>query len=100
MAEKVKDGKEKKPKEPGKVRRWFKDFFSELKKVTWPKFTEVVKQTGIVLLVTVIFLLVMMLFDTLFGYMYRFLIGELTGDTASAVSAMVAMFMRGGGGVL
>lgn len=99
MADKVKDGKEKKPKEPGKVSRWFKDFFSELKKVTWPKFTEVLKQTGIVLMVTVCFLVVMMLFDTLFGYMYKFLIGELTGggDAVSAVSAMVSMFMRGGG---
>ncbi|MCX4312721.1 MAG: preprotein translocase subunit SecE [Clostridia bacterium] len=101
MAEKVKDGKEKKPKEPGKVRRWFKDFFSELKKVTWPKFSEVLKQTGIVLMVTVCFLLVMMLFDTLFGYLYKFLIGGLSsGETAEAVSAAVAMFLRGGGGIL
>ena len=97
-AEKVKDSKEKKPKEPGKVRRWFKDFFSELKKVTWPKFTEVLKQTGIVLLVTVCFLVVMMAFDALFGFLYNQLISGL-GTGESAASA-IALLLRGGGGLL
>lgn len=91
--EKVKEKKEKKRKEPGKVRRWFKDFFSELKKVTWPSFTKVLKQTGIVLLVTICFMLVMMLFDTAFGYVWRGLIGEL-GSLNSVVMNTVA---RGGG---
>lgn len=91
--------KEQKPKEPGKVRRWFKDFFSELKKVTWPSFANVLKQTGIVLMVTVCFLLVLMAFDALFGLMYRALISGLSdGTTAeSAVAAVSALFGSIGG---
>lgn len=100
MADKVKDGKDKKVKEPGKVSRWFKDFFSELKKVTWPKFTEVLKQTGIVLMVTVIFLVVMMCFDVLFGLLYDFFKGALADGGEAAASAVAALFMRGGGGLL
>ena len=98
-AEKVKNSKEKRPKEPGKVSRWFKDFFSELKKVTWPKFTEVLKQTGIVLLVTVIFLLVMMAFDALLGWFYRDVLikGLEDGTTTELISAIAAIVKSGGG---
>ena len=100
-AENVKDGKdkkEKKNKEPGKVRRWFKDFFSELKKVTWPKFSEVLKQTGIVLMVTVCFLVVMMCFDALFGLLYNYLISGLGSGTETTATA-VSLLLRGGGGL-
>ncbi|MFR6640251.1 MAG: preprotein translocase subunit SecE [Christensenellales bacterium] len=41
-----------------------KETFSELKKVTWPSFGEVVKQTGIVLVVVLAFLVVLIGFDT------------------------------------
>lgn len=92
-----KDKKKDKKKDGGKFRRKVKDFFSELKKVTWPSFTKVLKQTGIVLVVTLCFLLVMMLFDYVFGLMYRALIGGLGGDTASAVAAMVRMVVFRGG---
>lgn len=94
--EKVKEKKEKKRKEPGKVRRWFKDFFSELKKVTWPSFSKVLKQTGVVLFVTVCFLLVMMAFDSLFGLLYDYLISGLSNEGVSAFAALVS----GGGGLL
>lgn len=94
--EKVKDNKkEKKKKEPGKARRWFKDFFSELKKVTWPSFSKVVKQTGVVLLVTVIFLLVLMAFDSLLGLLYNQLISGL--PTADAATAAASLLKSGGG---
>lgn len=96
--EKVKEKKEKKNKEPGKVRRWFKDFFSELKKVTWPSFTNVLKQTGIVLLVTICFLIVMIAFDALFGLMYDGLISGL--EEESVVSALVGMSRGVVGGLL
>lgn len=93
--DKKKDGKKK---ESGKFRRKAKDFFSELKKVTWPSFTKVLKQTGVVLVVTLCFLLVMMLFDYVFGLMYKALIGGLGGgDTAAAVTAMVRMVVFRGG---
>ena len=40
-----------------------KDIFSELKKVSWPNFAKVVKKTGIVLVVVLIFLIVITGFD-------------------------------------
>ena len=40
-----------------------KDVFSELKKVSWPTFSKVVKKTGIVLVVVLIFLIVITAFD-------------------------------------
>ncbi len=96
--EQVTKEKKKKKKEPGKARRWFKDFFSELKKVTWPSFGKVVKQTGIVLLVTVCFLLVFIAFDSLFGLLYKYLVSGLTSDGVQAISAAVRLI--GGGGLL
>ena len=38
--------------------RKLKEVFSELKKVTWPTFGKVVKATGVVLVVVVIFLVI------------------------------------------
>ena len=40
-----------------------KDVFSELKKVSWPTFGKVVKQTGVVLVVVLVFLVVITAFD-------------------------------------
>ena len=40
-----------------------KDTFSELKKVNWPGFVKVVKKTGIVLAVVLIYLVVITAFD-------------------------------------
>lgn len=57
---KKKDGK------PGFFKRIglkLKDIFSELKKVSWPTFPKVVKQTGVVLVVVVAFLVVISAFD-------------------------------------
>ena len=47
---------EKTQKKPRK--NWFKETFSELKKVSWPKFSTVVKQTGAVLLLVAVFLVI------------------------------------------
>ena len=43
--------------------RVFKEIFAELKKVSWPTFGKVVKQTGIVMVVVLIFLVVITAFD-------------------------------------
>ena len=62
--------KAKSNKKPGFFSRLgtkIKDVFSELKKVNWPTFAKVVKQTGVVLAVVVIFLVVITAFD--FGLM-------------------------------
>ena len=46
-----------------RIGRWFKETFAELKKVSWPTFGKVVKQTGVVLVVVLIFLVVITAFD-------------------------------------
>lgn len=56
----------KKDKKPGffkKLGAKIKDVFSELKRVSWPTFGKVVKQTGVVLVVVIIFLVVITAFD-------------------------------------
>lgn len=49
---------EKKPNIFVRMGRKLKEVFSELKKVTWPTFGKVVKSTGVVIVVVVIFLVV------------------------------------------
>ena len=49
---------EKKPNIFVRMGRKLKEVFSELKKVTWPTFGKVVKATGVVLVVVVIFLVI------------------------------------------
>lgn len=58
--------KVQKTKKPNIFKRMgakIKDVFAELKKVSWPSFSKVVKQTGIVLAVVAIFLVVITAFD-------------------------------------
>ncbi len=57
----------KKSSKPGLFKRMgmkIKEVFSELKKVDWPSFGKVVKQTGVVLVVVLLFLIVITAFDT------------------------------------
>ena len=69
-AEGIKAAEEKKKKKekkgPGffaKIGKKIKEVWSELKLVSWPTFPKVVKQTGVVLLVVLIFLVLIALFD-------------------------------------
>lgn len=55
----------KKEKKPNKMVKSLKDTGSELKKVTWPKFKDVVKQTGIVLAFTIVLAIVLFGIDQL-----------------------------------
>ena len=73
-ADKSKDKKKKKDKKPGKIARKLKETSSELKKVTWPKFTTVLKQTGVVLAVTAAFLLVVFGIDMLCSWLVKFIV--------------------------
>ncbi len=71
-AKKQNDVKKSKPKnkKPGffsKLGSKIKDVFSELKKVNWPTFGKVVKQTGVVLAVVLIFLVLITAFDAGLG---------------------------------
>lgn len=65
----VKDSKKRGNKKPSKV----KGAFSELKKVTWPSFGNVVKKTAVVLSVTAIFLVVVIGIDQLLYLLYNLL---------------------------
>ena len=53
-----------------------KELFSELKKVNWPTFGKTCKQTGTVLAVVVIFMLVVLGLDSLLGWLIT-LIGKI-----------------------
>ncbi len=59
-----KHNKNKKPNFFKRMGAKIKDVFSELKKVNWPNFPKVVKQTGVVLVVVLLFLVVITAFDT------------------------------------
>ena len=64
------------PEKKGIGRR-FKEMGSELKKVTWPTFPTALKNTGIVLLVVAIFLIVLLIFDTILRFgVFNFLSWE------------------------
>ena len=55
--------KQKKPNIFVRMGRKLKEVFSEIKKVSWPSFNKVVKQTGVVVGVVLAFFVVIMLMD-------------------------------------
>ena len=63
--------KNKKPTWFRRVGAKFKETFSELKRVTWPKFPTVLKTTGVVLVVVVAFLAIVTGVDALFGWLLK-----------------------------
>ena len=65
----VAKSKKKKEKKPSKIAKALKDTGNELKKVSWPKFKDIVKQTGIVLAFVLIFALVLFGFDRLCSWL-------------------------------
>lgn len=66
----AKDKKKKdKAKKPNKMAKALKDTGNELKKVSWPGFKQVVKQTGIVLAFVLIFGVVLFGFDRLCSWL-------------------------------
>ncbi len=62
--------KKKEKKNKLNVKQKTKETMSELKKVTWPKFPEVVKRTGVVLAVVLIFAVILFGLDSLFGFVF------------------------------
>ena len=71
----AKDKKKKdKAKKPNKIAKSLKDTGNELKKVSWPGFKQVVKQTGIVLAFVLIFGVVLFGFDRLCSWLSGFLL--------------------------
>ncbi len=77
------------------VGRWFKERFSELKKVSWPTFPEVMKTLGIVLLVVLAFFVVFFLFDLALGELYKLLVTGIESETTAAFLPKVfSLFTR------
>ena len=73
-ADKAKKQKKAKEHKQSKIAKRLKETSSELKKVTWPKFTTVLKQTGVVLAVTAAFLLVVFGIDRLCSWLVGFIV--------------------------
>lgn len=59
-----------------KIGEGFRKLKSELKKVTWPNFKDVMKQTGVVLFVTLCFLIVIGCFDLGLSALLKLLVPE------------------------
>lgn len=69
----------KKPKRKSRLGTFFKEAFSELKKVSWPNFKTVLKNTLVVLGVVAVFLVVLLGFDLLLGLGHDQLLQPLEG---------------------
>lgn len=74
---KKKDKTKKKEKKPNVIGKKLKEVGSELKKVSWPSFSKVVKQTGVVFAVVLIFTAVLLGIDKLLGELFKLLISSL-----------------------
>ncbi len=77
--DKVKDKKNKKVKKQSKTAKRIKETTSELKKVTWPSFGTVVKKTGVVLAVVIIFAVVLFGIDRLLSWLFELLTTSVSG---------------------
>ena len=65
--------KNQKPNWFRRVGAKLKETFSEIKRVTWPKFPTVLKTTGVVLVVVFVFLLMVTGVDSLLGWLLELL---------------------------
>lgn len=72
--------KVEKTKKPSKTKKVAKDTLNEIKKVTWPSFKTVLKQTGVVLAVVVVFALVIFGFDRVLSLGYNALVKLVSGS--------------------
>jgi preprotein translocase SecE subunit len=71
--EKNKQKTKKKEKKPNIIVKKLKETFSELKKVNWPSFSQVVKKTSVVIAVVIIFVLVIFSIDFLLEKLFDLL---------------------------
>ncbi|MDR0856312.1 MAG: preprotein translocase subunit SecE [Clostridiales bacterium] len=78
----------KEAKKPGKVKKFFSELFSELKKVSWPKFPTVLKQLWVVLLVVFIFLVFVSAVDYGLGLLHKLLISGVQEPAETAASIL------------
>ena len=72
-AKDVKKKKKDKVKKPNKIAKSLKETGNELKKISWPSFKEVVKQTSVVLVVVLVFGVVLFGLERLCSWLTGFL---------------------------
>lgn len=72
---KAKNKKKAKKDNPNSVGKKIKGTASELKKVTWPKFSEVLKQTGVVLAFVAITVVLLLGVNSLLSWIFNLLVG-------------------------
>ena len=70
MAEDIKKAKEQKEKVKlgDRVKKFFKDYKSELKKVVWPTRAQVIKNTSVVLFAIIFMAVIIGVLDLAFGF--------------------------------
>ncbi len=79
-AEEIRATEKKKKKKKGtgffaKIGKKVKEIFSELKLVSWPSFPEVLKKTGVVLAVVLVFLICITVFDYPLSIAFKAMMG-------------------------
>lgn len=75
MAKDTTSEKKSEKKEPGKIRKWFKDLKVEFKKVVWPSKKTVVNNTSVVLGVIVLAAVIVGALDQGFLALFRLIYG-------------------------
>ena len=74
------DSKEKKQnflvRLPGRLMKWLREMRSELKKVSWPTFQQVLKNTGVVLTAILIVGVIVAAFDFGWGNVVQLILGR------------------------
>lgn len=86
------ENKDVKAKPKKQRKNWFKETFSELKKVSWPKFPTVVKQTLAVLALVVVFLAVLLVFDLVLSKLYELLVGSADASLRTILNNVSGLF--------
>lgn len=74
-SKKNKNTAKKKAKNSKPRRNLFKEIFSELKKVSWPSFKQACKQTGTVLVVVAVFMVVVLGIDVFLAWLMSLVVG-------------------------
>lgn len=75
MAEKTKDTKVKGKKKSGKFLKFFRDLFSETKKITWPSGKSVFNNTVVVIVCVLVIGAFIWLFDALLTFLLGLVLG-------------------------
>ena len=77
-AKKEKSAKAKKEKKPGKVKNAWKGFRSEFKKIVWPTWKQVLKNSGIVIVIVLVCALMIGALDLAFNQGFKALVDLFT----------------------